>query len=125
MSSQMSRPGIKQADAGRDRGGMGCRQLAQPARWLTRTLLTPPLSACRHLMTGEVPQCCRLLDGYGPVVHLNPSPSLEGAQRGIDALPGASDLMREFFLGQIKLDDAVLTWGLGEQHLGDAAGQVE
>jgi hypothetical protein len=31
-------------------------------------------------MAGEAAQCYRLLDGHGPVMHLNPSPSLETVQ---------------------------------------------
>ena len=51
-------------------------------------------------MTGELSQRCGLLDGYGPVMHLNPSPPLEAAQGGVDALPGARRLMREFLLAK-------------------------
>jgi predicted ATPase/class 3 adenylate cyclase len=41
-------------------------------------------------------------------VHLNPAAPLETAQRGVDALPGTSHLMRELFLAQLKPDDAVV-----------------
>ena len=83
------------------------------------------LSRKLGLVPGEPAQCCRLLHCHGPVVHFNPASSLETAQRGVDALPGASDLMRELFLAQIKPDDAIVTPCLAEQHLRDAARQVQ
>jgi len=58
-------------------------------------------------------------------MHLNPSSSLEAAQRGVDALPGASGLMRELLLADLRPDDAVLSPGLAEQHFGDAAWEVQ
>ena len=73
-------------------------------------------------MTGELSQRGRLLDDYGPVMHLNPSPPLEAAEGGIDALPGARRLMREFLLAKAGLDRAVAASGLAEQHLSHPAG---
>src|SRR5712692_3119638 len=87
------------------------------ARWPSVTRPTRLLSACRHLLPGEPAECCRLRHCHGPVAHLNPAASLETAQRGVDALPGASGLMRELLLAQIEPDDAVVASGLVEQHL--------
>jgi len=58
----------------------GCRQLAQPTKWLSVTRLTPTPSGCRYFATFGLTQSRRLLDGDGPVMGLNPSPSPAGAQ---------------------------------------------
>jgi len=39
-------------------GMTGCCQLAQPARWVSVTWLTPPLSACRHSTPAACFQRC-------------------------------------------------------------------
>lgn len=58
-------------------------------------------------------------------MHLNPSPSLETAQRGIDTLPGAAHLMRELFLADLGPDDAIVAPRLAEQHLRDTTREVQ
>ena len=58
-------------------------------------------------------------------MHLNPSSSLEATQRGVDALPGAFDLMRELLLAHLRPDGAVFSAGLVEQYLRDAAWEVQ
>src|SRR5436190_24210174 len=58
-------------------------------------------------------------------MRLYPAPPFETTQRGVHALPSASDLMRDLLLAQAQLDGAVVTPGLAEQDLGNTAWQVQ
>src|SRR5690348_16831358 len=108
-------------------GLRGTQLLTASANLRRRSVIqpTPPLSPCRHLVPSESAQRLRLSHRHGPAAGLNPASSLETAQRGIDALPGAPDLTCEVFLAQSQLYDPVVTPGLAEQHLRDASRQVQ
>jgi NTE family protein len=90
-----------------------------------KQLLLSRKAAASPLVAGELAQRCCLLHRHGLVTHLNPAASLEPAQRGVDALPGPSDLMRELLLRHSRPDHPVLPPGLAEQHLGHTPGQVQ
>ena len=59
------------------------------------------------------------------MAHLNPAASFKPAQRGVDALPGTSNPVREFLLRHLVADNAVLVPRLAKQHLRDTARQVQ
>jgi hypothetical protein len=83
-----------------------------------------PLRVGRSV-TGKSAQGRCLLHRYGLVVHLNPAASLKPAQRGVDALPGTSHPVREFFLRHLLADYAIIVPGLAKQRLRDTARQVQ
>src|SRR5205823_11013857 len=85
----------------------------------------PVMSPCWRSLSREAAQGWGLLNGHDPVMYLDPSPPLKTAERGVDALPGAPCLMREFLLAQGGPDDAVAAPGQAEQDLSDAAGQIQ
>ena len=58
-------------------------------------------------------------------MRLYPASSFETTQRGVHALPGASDLMRELLLAQTQSDGALVIAGLAEQDLRNSAWQVQ
>ena len=72
-------------------------------------------------VTGKSAQGRCLLHRYGLVAHLNPAASFKPAQRGVDALPGTSNPVREFFLRHLLADYAIIVPGLAKQHLRDTA----
>ena len=76
-------------------------------------------------VTGKSAQGRRLLHRYNLVAYLNPAASLKPAQRGVDALPGTSNPVREFFLRHFLADHAMIVPGLAEQHLRDTAHVIE
>src|SRR5580693_422808 len=93
--------------------------------WLSVVWRTPRLSPCRQFGAGEPAQGRRLRHRDGPVVYLDPAAPLETAQRGVDALPGAADLMRQFLLAQLQPNGAILAAGLAEQHLRHSARKIK
>lgn len=76
-------------------------------------------------VTGKSAQGRCLLHRYDLVAYLNPATSLKPAQRGVDALPGTSNPVREFFLLHLLADYAMIVPRLAEQHLRDTARQVQ
>jgi hypothetical protein len=92
-------------------GMTGCGQLAQPARRLSVTRLTPPLSACRYLTaaarTGAAAAGCD-----GPVTRLDLSPSPAGAAAALppcrvpSAWSARSSLLRPGRLAPIRMSTA-------------------
>lgn len=56
-----------------------------------------------------------MFDGHDPVLYVYPSSPFESAQRGVDALPGASSLVRKFRLAHRQPDHAIVAAGLGRR----------
>ena len=65
-----------------------------------------PVQPGRH--PREPAQRVRLFHDDGPVMHLDPAPPLEAAQRRVDTLPGAPGLMGQFLLAHPEPDDAAV-----------------
>ena len=79
-------------------GMTGCGQLAQPARRLSVTRLTPPLSACRYLTaaarTGAAAAACdgpvTRLDHEGLVIEARLIPDRRAVTRSLALVPGVA-----------------------------------